>query len=253
MSRHHRRKQRLKLRSFYLWHRYMGISAAVLVLVIAVTGVLLNHTEDFQFDSEHIRSTWILDWYGIRAPETMHTFLADDGFITLMGRHLYLNRREIEGTYSQLIGAVKSRDMFVVATGASILLLTQRGELVERLQAGEGVPAGIRAIGSDAEGRVILQTSHAHYQPDEDFISWKRLDTGLDRIVWAAPTALEPRLKTALQRHFRLETLPVERVILDLHSGRFFGRLGPWLFDAAAFLFILLALSGCWIWLQRRR
>jgi uncharacterized iron-regulated membrane protein len=45
----------------------------------------------------------------------------------------------------------------------------------------------------------------------------------------------------------------VERVILDLHSGRFFGKLGPWLFDIAALLLILLSLSGAWIWLKRRR
>jgi len=42
-------------------------------------------------------------------------------------------------------------------------------------------------------------------------------------------------------------------VILDLHSGRFFGQLGPWVFDAAAVLLILLSLSGTWIWLKRRR
>jgi len=56
-----------------------------------------------------------------------------------------------------------------------------------------------------------------------------------------------------LQRHFRGEVLPVERVLLDLHSGRFFGRFGPWIFDTIAVLLILLALSGTWIWLKRKR
>ena len=90
MSRRHRRKQRLKLSSFYVWHRYMGVSAAVLVLIVAVTGVLLNHTENFQFDSEHIKSDWVLDWYGIKAPDSLHTFLAGDRYVTLMGEHLSL-------------------------------------------------------------------------------------------------------------------------------------------------------------------
>ncbi|HED18424.1 MAG TPA: PepSY domain-containing protein, partial [Gammaproteobacteria bacterium] len=67
MSRHHRRKQRFKLRSFYVWHRYMGVGAAAFMLVIAVTGVLLNHTEGLQLDSRHVQSNWILDWYGIQA------------------------------------------------------------------------------------------------------------------------------------------------------------------------------------------
>jgi uncharacterized iron-regulated membrane protein len=42
-------------------------------------------------------------------------------------------------------------------------------------------------------------------------------------------------------------------VILDLHSGRLFGRIGVWLFDIAAILLILLALSGTLIWMKRKR
>jgi len=67
-----------------------GVSAAIIILIVAVTGLLLNHTEDFQFDSEYIQTDWILDWYGIEAPHTMQTFLAGDRYITLMGEHLYL-------------------------------------------------------------------------------------------------------------------------------------------------------------------
>jgi hypothetical protein len=253
MSRHHRRKQRFKLSSFYVWHRYMGVSAAVFVLIIAVTGLLLNHTEDFQFDSEHIRSDWVLDWYGIKAPDTMQTFLAGDRYVTLMGEHLYLNRREIEGNYRQLVGAVRFNDAFIVAMSHNILLLTLRGELIEQLQDKDGVPADIKQIGIDADGAVMVRTSHGYYQPDADFIRWKKADKDFTGVHWATPNLLEPRLKTALQHHYRGEVLPVERVILDLHSGRFFGRLGPWLFDAAAVLLLLLSLSGGWIWLKRRR
>ena len=49
------------------------------------------------------------------------------------------------------------------------------------------------------------------------------------------------------------EVLPIERLLLDLHSGRFFGRFGPWVMDAAAVLIVLLGVSGTWIWLRRRR
>jgi hypothetical protein len=231
----------------------MGVSAAVFVLIVAVTGLLLNHTEDFQFDSEHIKSDWVLDWYGIEAPDTMQTFLAGDRYVTLMGEHLYLNRREIKGNYRQLVGAVLFNDTFIVATSHNILLLTPRGELIEQLQDKDGVPAGIKQIGIDADGAVIVRTGHDYYQPDADFIRWHRGNKDISGVRWATPSLLDPRLKTALRHHFRGEVLPLERVILDLHSGRFFGRLGPWLFDAAAVLLILLSLSGGWIWLKRRR
>lgn len=253
MSRQHRRKQRFKLKSFYVWHRYMGVSAALFTLLIAVTGILLNHTEDFQLDSQHVKSGWVLDWYGIEAPEELPSFPCGDRHITLMGEHLYLNRKEIDGDYQQLVGAVCQEELLIIAISQSILLLTQRGELIEQLKGKDGVPAGLLAIGADADGQFVVQGSHDIYQPDADFIRWRRWEGDPETVNWAATSELDPVVKASLQQHFRTEVLPVERVILDLHSGRFFGKPGPWLFDAAALLLILLSLTGTWIWLKRRR
>ncbi len=253
MSRHHRRKQRFKLRSFYIWHRYMGVGAALFALIIAITGVLLNHTEDFQFDSAHVKSGWILDWYGIDAPDRLLSFRVNDRHLTLMGEHLYLNRKEIDGEYRDLVGAVYLDELYVVAVSDSILLLTPRGEIVEQLRDEDGVPAGIRRIGLNEQGRVVTQGSLDYYQADRDFIRWQHWQPGTADPYWARPDPLDPRLKLSLQQHYRGEVLPMERVILDLHSGRFFGKAGPWIFDIAALLLVLLALSGTWIWLKRRR
>ncbi len=253
MPRQHHRKQRFKLKSFYIWHRYMGVSAALFTLIIAITGILLNHTEDFQLDSQDIKSDWILDWYGIEAPKELLSFPCGKRHITLMGEHLYLNRKEIDGDYQQLVGAVCQDERLIVATSHSILLLTPRGELIEQLKESDGVPAGVRAIGVDAHGQVVVQGSHDIYQPQQDFIRWKRWEEDPETITWTMTSELDPVVKAALRQHFRTEVLPVERVILDLHSGRFFGRLGPWAFDIAALLLILLSLTGTWIWLKRRR
>jgi len=253
MSRRHPRKQRFKLRSLYVWHRYMGLSAALVAVLVAVTGTLLNHTEDFDFDSRYVQADWILDWYGIEPPEDLLSFPLADRHVTLMGEHLYLDRKEIEGQYRDLVGAVRMGDIFVVAVGNSILLLTPRGELIERLQGEDGVPAGMKRIGTDAQGALVVGASHVVYRSDNDFLHWQHVDSIPSSIQWSQAGALDPQLKNSLQHHFRSEVLPVERVILDLHSGRFFGQLGPWVVDAAALLLTLLALSGTWIWLKRRR
>ncbi len=38
--------------------------------------------------------------------------------------------------------------------------------------------------------------------------------------------------------------LPLERVVLDLHSGRLFGWLGPYVMDAAALGLLIVAITG---------
>jgi uncharacterized iron-regulated membrane protein len=55
-----------------------------------------------------------------------------------------------------------------------------------------------------------------------------------------------------LQRSYRGIGLSAERVMLDLHSGRILGRAGVYLVDAAAIVFLLLAVSGTWLWARRQ-
>jgi len=231
----------------------MGISAAAFVLLIASTGLLLNHTDTFGFDKNHVRSDWVLDWYGIEAPKHLRSFLAGDHYITLMGEDLYLNQKEIKGNYRQLAGAIFLNDMFVIAVSDSILLLASDGEQIDYLHSKDGAPAGIRQIGIDSTGSIVVRTDYEHYQPDANFLHWQRRDNDAPTIRWASSSPISAKFKATLQHHFRGEVLPVERVLLDMHSGRFFGRFGTLLFDIAALLLMFLALSGTWIWLKRKQ
>jgi hypothetical protein len=177
----------------------MGVSAALFTLIIAITGILLNHTEEFQFDSQHVRSDWILDWYGIEAPQQLLSFPCGNRHITLMGEHLYLNRKQIDGNYRQLVGAVCQDEFLIVAASQSILLLTPRGELIEQLKGKDGVPAGIHTIGTDASGQFVVQGSHDIYQPDPDFIQWRRWEGNPGTVTWATTNELDTVIKASLQ------------------------------------------------------
>lgn len=55
-----------------------------------------------------------------------------------------------------------------------------------------------------------------------------------------------------LQASFRGQILPWERVMPDVHTGRFFGAWGPWLKDATALLMLFLAGSSVFIWWKRQ-
>ncbi len=231
----------------------MGIMAAGFMVLVAVTGVLLNHTEYFQFDSQHVQSDGVLDWYGIQAPDELHSFIVKERYITLMGEHLYIGELEVPGDYKTLIGAVSMNDMLLIAVDDRILLMTNTGELIEQLGKEDGIPAGMKQVGLDPSGRFVIEGSIDLYTSKDDFLSWQHWTGEQTEIRWATATPTDRHLKKMLQYHFRGEVLPMERVLLDLHSGRFFGPLGPWLIDASAVLLILLSLTGAWMWIKRRR
>lgn len=249
----HRRKHRIKLKSLYVWHRYTGLLAALLVVVLALTGIALNHTEELQLDARFVRSAWVLDWYGIRAPETSTAYATPLAPVTLLGRQLYIGDQPLAGEYHQLIGAEAIQDMLITAVDDHLLLTGPEGELLADLTALDGVPIGLRRLGRDQEGRPVVAASTGYYRPDTDFIHWERLPSAAHDITWAQPQTLAPERRQALEHTFRGRVLPWERVLLDLHSGRVFGPYGIWVMDAAALLMLFLAASGVLIWLKRKR
>jgi hypothetical protein len=45
------------------------VSAALFVLILAASGLALNHTETLGLDERYVHSQALLGWYGIEAPE----------------------------------------------------------------------------------------------------------------------------------------------------------------------------------------
>ena len=52
-------------RTLLAWHRWMGIASAAFLVVLSLTGLVLNHSEFLRLDQIHIRSGLILKRYGI--------------------------------------------------------------------------------------------------------------------------------------------------------------------------------------------
>ena len=133
---------------------------------------------------------------------------------------------------------------------SGLLLFTREGELIEQLGPAAGIPGGIQAVGTDSTGRLLIKTARGAYRTDENFIEWTTA-TATD-VTWSIPVTPGQELSSALRNAWRGTGLSLERVLLDLHSGRILGEAGVWLVDAAALLFLLLAGSGVWLWGRRR-
>jgi hypothetical protein len=251
MTRHRKTKPRARLlRSLYIWHRYIGLTTALFVVILSVTGLALNHTEALQLDARHVQSDALLDWYGIHAPDTVVSYRAGSHAISQLGTHIYRDLQPVPTAEGTLAGALEYAGLIVAGLDGGLLLFNSKGVLIEQLGAAAGVPTGIQAIGTDSSGKLVIKTALGDYRTDENFVEWM---TATDSdVVWAAATPPELDLARALRKAWRGTGLSLERVLLDLHSGRILGEAGVWLVDAAALLFLLLAGSGAWLWGRRR-
>ncbi len=253
-SRHRRRS---KLRSWYVWHRWLGVSAALLVTLLALTGIALNHTEALRLDERTVHAEPILAWYGIEPPGPLVSYEVGGQRLTQAGAHWYLQTEPLAGEFAPLRGAVSMQPLLAAASSDAVWLLTEQGEVVERMAAEAGVPEGVRRLGRHADGHLVLDAASGYFRSDSEIAHWQKSHTEPATVRWSAPTPVPQSLRTSILHRHRGAGLSLERVLLDLHSGRLLGNGGVYVMDAAAIVMLVLAGSGTWLWLggllRRRR
>ncbi len=232
-------------------HRYMGLTSAFFIILLSISGIMLNHTEALKMDEKHLQAPALLNWYGIKPAEIGYSFKMTDHWLTEVQQRLILNEQPLNTGNCELVGALIWQQMIIAACQNSLLLLTLQGETIEQLNALHGIPQGITHLGVDTQQQIVLRTDQQNYQGDMQLLEWS--SSQAHDIRWLTPSALPKPLSRQLQQNYQGEGISLERVVLDLHSGRILGHWGVYLMDLMAILFLLLAGMGVWMWSWRKR
>lgn len=247
MTRH--KRHTIKLKSMYQWHRYVGITIALFVIMLSITGIMLNHTSEFELNKNYIENETLLNHYGIHAPKKVKSHFANNLWVSQWNSRLFLNENDLGKTNDKIIGFVFFQGMLVIGFNNSLMLYTTEGELIENLSGTEGVPAAINAIGITDKNLLAVNSENGIYTSDSDLSIWLKDPQVIT--IWNDPKPLPKPLQKSLAKKFRGKGLNMERVILDLHSGRLLGTGGVYFMDIIALLLTFLAGSGLWIWSMR--
>jgi hypothetical protein len=236
-----------------LLHRRIGLVVIWLVLWLAITGVLLNHSNDLNLDGIALKYSWLQKLYGLESePSTMAYPMGGDWLLALPGAY-YLEGQIIEEDYGQLIGGLKLKDSSLLVTNESVVVLDQNAEVLEVLGVFHGLEGEFLKVGL-YRGQPLLKTSKEYYLASMGLLEWGPFSQSSAEVKWST---LKPMPEILLNKIRELErsdrpAVSLERVILDLHSGRLFGRLS-WLFmDIFALLLITGSISGFVIWFKLR-
>jgi hypothetical protein len=235
------------LRCLRRWHARVGITATLFFLVLAGTGVGLNHGDDLRLDGRHVHFAWLARWYGRPADAPLDAFRSGRHELAAANGRWSLDGRVFGERLPQPVGLAELPDLFVVASRAALYVYRDDGVLVERMEqvALPGMP--LQAVAS-AGGTFFLKTASGTFA-SADAMSWRR--TEALEISWSRPVPLSG----TAQRRYAAALLPgisVQRLLLDLHSGRFFGRFGTLFVDLLAALLAVLSLIGGWLFFRPR-
>lgn len=241
--------KRIKPGHLIIWHRRAGLAAVLFVLLLAISGVMLNHTSALGLDKQPIASRVLLEWYGVKVPAQLRHFGVDDRVVSQLGEQLFLDAKPLAKNPHPLLGVTANRTCITLAFENGLMLFTLNGELLEQITNLPAQISPIDAIGSDASGHVALRHDNAIVIADNDLLEWSSMRK-TPPLFWSQPLMVEESYEETIISSYHNHDLTYERLLLDLHSGRLFGKWGPYLMDLAAAIMILLALTGLWRRLQ---
>lgn len=230
------------------WHRWLGLLAALPLLWLSVTGLLLNHADKLGLHEAEVTNEQILARYNQVPEGKLYGMQLGDRLVSTWDGFIFLDHEELDldGT---LIGAVAFKNKLVIATDARLAVFNGSGEMELELDEISLPPPPIGAIGSDEKG-VVMQTESGVYRLSEDFLSYQegeikdlsgplQIIDGLDK----------KNLSVAIRGR---NAMPLSRVILDAHSGVLFGWPGWLITDLTAGGAIILTLLGLRLFPKRK-
>lgn len=232
------------------WHRTLGFIATVFIFVLVISGLALNHSGDLKLDEIYVENKMILDWYGIAPEKPPVSYRAGGRLVTQIDQRLYLDDAEISGNSESLKGAVEAADIIILAFTHSIHLLTQQGDLIEKMTGLQGLSGELQGLGLGPGGEIVIRSAGAVLYSDTDMQAWMPYP-GSD-CVWSVSEKPAGPLEKKLIRMYRGKGLSLEKLLGDFHSGRIFGRTGVYLVDLSGIIFVILSITGWWVWMKRR-
>lgn len=248
-------KLRLKiLRLLRPWHRRLGLLGVGFITFLAISGILINHSNDLAIDTNHVEQAWLLDHYGIKTPNHLgrYQFSSNNQQTTfnITDNLLWLGNHKIWESNTPVIAVTEYLNFHVAITQNVLVLISDEGQILEQQDASTGLPQNISALGVESN-QLWLKADGGQYQADEDLIEWQAA-TSLKAIDWITPPSLTGSERQEVALLARSAHLSWEKVLLDLHSGRFFGRAGQLFMDLVAICLLLICCSGFFIWYKQK-
>ncbi len=230
------------------WHGRLGLLASLFVLLLSITGVLINHAHNLKLDKSSVSQAWILNLYHLEAPKIKASAVRN-AWIVWQNNELYYNDQQLSQCGGDFRGAIALENHWIAACEFDLLIFSYEQELLERISQYINLQYPIDMLGN-CGGSLCYQSMEKIYQVDMDSLENKKVNASLAKPIWSKIELPPSKVLRDVQSQF-VGDITWERVILDIHAGRFLGKIGPYFMDFIALLFIVLATSGLWVWAKR--
>ncbi len=257
------------------WHRRFGLAVSLWLILLAVTGILLNHSDDLSLQKSYVDSHWIIKLYGIKAPQKVLCFQSDrdETSVCQIDDQIYQQSHWLVSAQKTLMGFYPLADFQVLVTQNDVFVYTSDWQLVEHFNLDNGLPGWINKVGlltadikkpndtgsisSDkpkfSQVSLVFKIEEKNWQLDQD-LNWQEIavEKLAGKSIQYKMAAIATNNQTKqLQQAYLTRQITLLHFLQDLHSARIFSKVGTYFTDLVALLLIALTISGLVTWLKR--
>ncbi len=239
-------------RTILAWHRWLGFAAALFLVVLSITGLILNHTERLGLNQIQVRNGLILKRYGMESGSNIQSYgIHGSNTISSLAGQLFYNATPLS-TGEKPIGILEGDPITVIACPDRIIYITSNGELIESISIEQLPFPDLTALGTSPEGQPVLASTEGSFGTDSNWLEFTPY-SGSYQVTALTDVELSSEAHEQLLENFQGEGVTLYRVLLDLHAGRLFGWGGRTVMDLTAIAILLLVASGIGGWLRKSR
>ena len=221
-----------------------------MVIFLSVTGFALNHSPGLKLSKIDLSSSWLLSWYGLER-EPVEGFNLDENWVYMAAdQHLYFNQNIVVSCSAPLHSVAATKHMILALCRDSLVMFSHSGQLIESFSQLQGLPSNIDRVAADGND-IFLAGAEIISQFDPDSLNITATDQVKGESISAQP--LPAKRFSDIMNTGTSASISLETVILDLHSGRFFGNAGVLFVDIIGLLMCILSITGLWAWVNHQR
>ena len=211
---------------------------------IVISGWLLNHSDSLGLAELRVQSPLLAHWYNLDYTPPQQVFESQTHWLVLADDRPILDGKALAATLNTPVGLAQSGQLVAIADPHQLLLFTGQGQLIDKLADANLPLKNLQHIGTGCDGIAISDNSQTFSTADG--IDWQPCTTA---ISWSAAQAITPGQLTQIEP-LLIPPISAEKLLIDLHTGRFFGRYGALVVDLIGGCLLLLALSGLWLFFR---
>ena len=155
----------------HLWHRYIGITVSLLAILLSVTGLILNFSDTLKLDSSYASSSWLLKHYNIGEFQVT-SFQTKQQIVSQASDYIYLDGSYALHLSETLVGAIDLPPYILLATQASLLLVDDKGQIIDEIGSYSGLPESPLGISSTEQGQPVIRGVNTYWKGSDELTAW---------------------------------------------------------------------------------